>query len=308
MNKNSRIFIAGHRGMVGSSIHRALISRGYKNLITVPKSKLNLLSQKDTEDFIESTRPDYIFLVAAKVGGILANNSFRADFIYENLVVQTNVIGAAYQNKVKGLCFFGSSCIYPKDCPQPIKEEYLLSGELEKTNEPYSIAKIAGIKMIESFNEQYNTSYISVIPTNLFGPNDNYDLKTAHALPAMIRKFHEAKKSCAKETSIWGSGKPLREFMYVDNISDACIFLMELGVNHGSYNIGQGEDISILDIARTVKKIVGYKGEIVLDESKPDGTFRKLLDVTKLNNLGWKPKIGFEEGINLTYKDYLSSL
>lgn len=301
MELNSKIYIAGHRGMVGSAIWRNLEAKGYKNLIGKTRKELDLLDQKAVSNFFEQEKPEYVFLAAAKVGGIVANNTYRAQFIYENLQIQNNIIHQAYVHGVKKLMFLGSSCIYPKHAPQPMKEEHLLTGLLEETNEPYAIAKIAGIKMCEAYRDQYGCNFISVMPTNLYGPNDNFDLKNSHVLPALIRKFHEAKESNAEFVEVWGTGSPKREFLYVEDMADACVYLMENYNEKQFVNIGCGEDISIKDLALLVKKIVGFKGELKFDTSKPDGTPRKLLDVSKLFATGWKPKVGLEEGIERVY-------
>ncbi len=306
MNKNSKIYVAGHRGLVGSAIVRGLIKQGYNNLITRTRQELDLLDSVAVADFFQKEKPEYIFLAAAKVGGILANNTYPANFIYENLTIQNNIIHNAYLNKAKKLLFLGSSCIYPKFAKQPIKEEYLLTGELEPTNKPYAIAKIAGIIMCESYNRQYKTNFISVMPTNLYGPGDNFDLKASHVLPALIRKFHEAKINNKKEVEVWGTGSPKREFLHVDDLADACIFLMNNYDDSEIVNIGTGKDISIKELAELIKDIVGFKGKIVWDTSKPDGTPRKLLDVSRLHKLGWKHKISLKEGIKMTYKWYCS--
>ncbi len=303
MQKNSKIYIAGHRGMVGSAIHRNLKKAGYNNIITRTSKELDLRNQAAVNRFFEKEQPEYVFLAAAKVGGILANNTYRADFLYENLMIQSNVIHAAYSNKVTKLMFLGSSCIYPKLAPQPLKEEYLLTSELEPTNEPYAIAKITGIKMCDAYRAQYDCNFISVMPTNLYGPNDNYDLNHSHVLPALIRKFIEAKRSNAPEVVLWGTGSPLREFMHADDLADACIYLMLHHNEAGFVNIGVGEDISIKDLAYIVKETIGYEGTIVHDLSKPDGTPRKLMDVSKLHGLGWKAKIGLKEGIEGVYEE-----
>lgn len=303
MNVNDRIYIAGHRGMVGSAILRALKDKGYTNFALRTSSELDLRNQQEVAAFFANEKPDYVFLAAAKVGGIVANNTYKADFIYENLMIQNNVIHQAYVNKVKKLMFLGSSCIYPKMAPQPLKEEYLLTGVLESTNEPYAIAKIAGIKMCDSYRAQYGCNFISVMPTNLYGPNDNYDLKNSHVLPAMLRKFITAKRNNDAAVTIWGTGSPKREFLYADELADACLFLMESHNDSGLVNIGVGDDISILDLALLVKKIVGFEGDVLMDTTKPDGTPRKLMDVSKLNNLGWKAQITLEEGIQLVYND-----
>lgn len=307
MNKDSKIFIAGHRGLVGSAILRCLQSQGYNNLLLKTHKELDLELQKDVEDFFERVRPDYAFMAAAKVGGILANNTYPADFIYNNLIIQTNVIHAAYKFAVKKLIFLGSSCIYPKFAPQPMKEEYLLTGKLEPTNEPYAVAKIAGIIMCQSYNRQYGTNFISVMPTNLYGPNDNFDLNSSHVLPAMTRKFHDAKMHRKGAVTLWGTGSPKREFLHVDDLADACVFLMNNYNESEIINIGAGEDITIKELAEMIKKVVSYEGEIIWDTSKPDGTPRKLLDVSKLKALGWKPKIGLDVGIKSTYEWYLSN-
>jgi GDP-L-fucose synthase len=303
MNKQDKIYIAGHRGMVGSAILRALQAQGFSNFVLRTSSELDLRNQQAVADFFAQEKPDYVFLAASKVGGIVANNTYRADFIYENLMIQNNVIHQAYVNKVKKLMFLGSSCIYPKLAPQPLKEDYLLTGVLEPTNEPYAIAKIAGIKMCDAYRDQYGCDFISVMPTNLYGPNDNYDLTTSHVLPAMLRKFITAKRNGDKSVTIWGSGSPKREFLYADDLAQACLFLMENYNESGLVNIGIGEDISILDLARLVKKTVGFVGEILTDTTKPDGTPRKLMDVSKLNGLGWKAKITLEEGIQKVYDE-----
>jgi GDP-L-fucose synthase len=304
MDKSSKIYVAGHNGMVGSAIVRRLKKDGFENILTRSSRELDLRRQDEVEQFFYRARPDYVFLAAAKVGGILANNTYRGEFLYDNLMIEANVIEASRKYGVKKLLFLGSSCIYPKLAPQPLKEEYLLTGPLEPTNEPYAIAKIAGIKLCDAYRSQYGCNFISVMPTNLYGPNDNYDLKTSHVLPALLRKFHEAKIKGEKEVVMWGTGSPLREFLHVDDLADACLFLMENYDEPGLVNIGTGKDISIKDLALLIKKIVGFEGEIVHDLSKPDGTPRKLLDVSKLNKLGWKAKIGLEEGIRRVYEDY----
>jgi GDP-L-fucose synthase len=303
MEKSSKIYIAGHRGMVGSSILRALQAKGFTNFVLRTSAELDLRNQQAVADFFAVEKPDYVFLAAAKVGGIVANNTYRADFIYENMMIQSNVIHQAHLHGVKKLLFLGSSCIYPKLAPQPLKEEYLLTGLLEPTNEPYAIAKIAGIKMCDAYREQYGCNFISVMPTNLYGPNDNYDLNNSHVLPALLRKFITSKNNEDKEVTIWGTGCPLREFLHADDLAAACLFLMETHNESGLVNIGVGEDISILDLAIMVKGIVGYEGEILTDTSKPDGTPRKLMDVSKLTNLGWKASIGLEEGIKRVYEE-----
>jgi GDP-L-fucose synthase len=297
INKFSKIYIAGHRGMVGSSILRILKKEGYNNIILKTSAELDLRNQQKVADFFEFEKPEYVFLAAAKVGGIIANNTLRAEFIHDNLVIQNNVIHQSYLNGVKKLLFLGSSCIYPKLAPQPLKEDYLLSGELEYTNEPYAIAKIAGIKMCDAYRDQYGCNFISVMPTNLYGPNDNYDLNNSHVLPALIRKIVTAKKNNSETITIWGTGNPKREFLHADDLAEACYFLMKNYDEPGLINIGTGEDISILDLAKLIKKILEFEGEIITDISKPDGTPRKLMDVSKINSLGWKAKIGLEEGI-----------
>ncbi len=307
MNKNAKIFVAGHKGMVGSAIVRNLQAKGYTNILTQTRQVLDLLDQKAVLGYLKAEQPEYIFIAAAKVGGIQANNVYRADFIYQNLMIEANLIHGAHEANIERLCFLGSSCIYPRDCPQPIKEEYLLTGPLEQTNEPYAIAKIAGIKLCESYNRQYHRQYISAMPTNLYGPNDNYDLNNSHVLPALIRKAHEAKVNNEPTLTVWGTGTPKREFLYVDDLAEACIFLMETGYDGPILNVGTGEDVTIRDLAETVKKIVGFKGDIVFDTSKPDGTYRKLLDISKIKMVGWKSKVDLEGGIGLTYNSYLSS-
>lgn len=291
--------------MVGSAIVRKLTSLGYTNLLTRTSAELDLRNQQQVADFFEVEKPEYVFLAAAKVGGIVANNTYRADFLYENLAIQNNIIHNSYLNKVKKLMFLGSSCIYPKLAPQPLKESYLLSGYLEPTNEPYAIAKIAGIKMCEAYRAQYGCNFISVMPTNLYGTNDNYDLVNSHVLPAMIRKFHEAKEKSAPEMTLWGTGSPMREFLHADDLAEACLFLMENYNESELVNIGTGEDVTIKNLAALVKQIVGFKGEIIWDISKPDGTPRKLMDVSKLHGLGWHHKIALEDGIKLAYQDFL---
>lgn len=304
MELHSKIYIAGHRGMVGSAIHRNLQKKGYTNFVTLTSAELDLRNQKAVDDFFEKEKPDYVFLAAAKVGGIQANNVYRADFIYENLMIQNNVVHAAYKNKVKKLMFLGSSCIYPKLAPQPLKEEYLLSGYLEDTNEPYAIAKIAGIKLCESYKRQYGCDFISVMPTNLYGPNDNYNLNNSHVLPALIRKFHDAKEKKEPSVEMWGTGTPMREFLHADDMADACVFLMKNYSGDKFVNIGTGVDLTIKDLALLIKKIVGYEGEIKHDLTKPDGTPRKLMDVSFLHSLGWKHKIELEDGIKAVYEDF----
>lgn len=304
MERASKIYIAGHRGLVGSAIVRKLQESEYRNLIHRTHKELELTRQEKVEEFFDQERPDYVFLAAAKVGGIWANNTYPAEFIYSNIAVQANVIHSAYLYGVKKLLFLGSSCIYPKHCPQPMKEEYLLTGPLEPTNEPYAVAKIAGIKMCQSYNRQYGTNFISVMPTNLYGPNDNFDLETSHVLPALIRKFHEAKLQKEQSVVIWGTGTPRREFLHVDDLADACVFLMNHYNDSEIINIGCGQDISIRELAKLIKEVVGFEGELVFDKTKPDGTPRKLLDVSKLKQLGWQPKISLKEGIKQTYEWY----
>jgi GDP-L-fucose synthase len=307
MKKHSKIYIAGHRGLVGSAIVRRLEKEGYNNLVYRTSSELNLTDKIQVDQFFAEEKIEYVFLAAAKVGGIVANNEYPADFIRDNLLIQTNVIDAAYRNNVKKLLFLGSTCIYPKLAPQPLKEDYLLTGELEPTNEPYAIAKIAGIKMCESYNRQYGTKYISVMPTNLYGENDNFDLHTSHVLPALIRKFHVAKENNQPYVEVWGTGTPKREFLYSDDLADACVYLMDHYEGNEIVNIGVGEDIEIGQLAYLVKKTVGYEGEIKFDTSKPDGTPRKLVDVTKLNSLGWKASTSLEEGLNKAYQWFLKN-
>ncbi|MCC7301546.1 MAG: GDP-L-fucose synthase [Bacteroidia bacterium] len=303
MDKGAKIYIAGHRGMVGSSIHRRLQSAGFRNFLLRSSSETDLRKQKAVEDLFLTEQPDYVFLAAARVGGIYANNTYRAEFLYDNLMIQANVIHAAWKYKVKKLLFLGSSCIYPKMAPQPLREESLLTGLLEPTNEPYAIAKIAGIKMCDAYRSQYGCNFISAMPTNLYGPNDNYDLQNSHVLPALLRKFYEAKKNHLPVVEIWGTGSPLREFMHVDDLADACIFLMEKHSSSGFVNVGVGEDISIRNLAVLIKRIVGYDGELRFDPEKPDGTPRKLMDVSRLHAMGWKHQIGLEEGIRRVYEE-----
>ena len=303
MDKQSKIYIAGHRGMVGSALMRKLENVGYTNLVLRTSAQLDLRDQKAVADFFAHEQPEYVFLAAAKVGGILANNTYRADFLYDNLMIESNIIHAAYKYGVKKLMFLGSSCIYPKMAPQPLKEEYLLTGLLESTNEPYAIAKIAGIKLCDAFREQYDCNFISVMPTNLYGPNDNYDLENSHVLPAMLRKFHEAKINGKSEVVLWGSGNPKREFLHADDLADACMYLMLNYNDAGLVNIGVGNDISIMDLAKLIQKTTGFTGNIAWDSSKPDGTPRKLMDVSKLNKMGWKAKIDLETGIQQVYKE-----
>jgi GDP-L-fucose synthase len=305
MNKDSKIFVAGHNGMVGSAIVRKLKELGYTKIVTKSRKELDLTNQFQVNQFFHFERPEYVFLAAAKVGGIKANDDFRADFIYENIMIQSNIIKASHDNGVKKILFLGSTCIYPKMSPQPIKEEYLLTGLLETTNDAYAIAKISGIKMCQSFNQQYGTNYISVMPTNLYGPNDNYDLNNSHVLPAMIRKFHEAKLEGKDKVEIWGTGTPKREFLYVDDLADACIHLM-LNYNDSEIvNIGTGQDVTIAELAVGIKNIVGFEGDIYFNTEMPDGTPRKLLDVSKLKELGWEYKTSLKDGIEKTYKDYV---
>jgi GDP-L-fucose synthase len=304
MNKTDKIYIAGHRGMAGSAIWRRLEREGYENLIGRTSAQLDLKNQAAVVSFFEKERPDYVFLAAAKVGGILANNIYRGEFLYDNLMIQSNTIDAAYRSGVKKLMFLGSSCIYPKLAPQPLKEEYLLTGLLETTNEPYAIAKIAGIKLCDASRSQYGCNFISVMPTNLYGPNDNYDLNSSHVLPALIRKFHEAKIGGDAVVTLWGSGKPRREFLHVDDLADACLFLIQEYNEPGFVNIGTGVDLEIGELAAMIAGIAGFTGEIAYDGSKPDGTPRKLMDVTKLSKLGWKASIGLEQGLKRTYAEF----
>ena len=319
MQKNSKIYVAGHRGLVGSAIVKNLTSKGFSNIVTRTHAELDLTNQQAVADFFAEEKLEYVFLAAAKVGGIVANNTYRAGFIYENLAIQNNVIHQSYVHGVKKLLFLGSTCIYPKNAPQPMKEEYLLTSELEYTNEPYAIAKIAGIKMCESYNLQYGTNFISVMPTNLYGPNDNFDLETSHVLPALIRKIHEAKLRGDNEVEIWGSGKPRREFLYSEDMADACVFVMEnidfkdliedkKEIRNTHINIGTGEDISIKELAELIQQIVGYEGKLVYNTSKPDGTMVKLTDPSKLHALGWKYKISLKQGISIVYEWYLRGI
>lgn len=305
MKLDSKIYVAGHNGMVGSAIVRHLTNLGYQNIITRTRTQLDLLDQRAVDSFFREYSPEYVFLAAAKVGGIKANRDMKADFIYENLMIQSNIIRCSYSYDIKKLIFLGSSCIYPKFCDQPIKEEYLMTGELEPTNDAYAIAKIAGIKMCQSYNEQYGTNFISVMPTNLYGPNDNYDLNNSHVLPAMIRKFHEAKLEDRESVEIWGTGTPKREFLYVDDLADACVFLMQNYSGNEIVNIGTGQDVTIAELAVAISKVVGYKGNIYYNTEMPDGTPRKLLDVSKLEEIGWKYSTSLIEGIEKTYKDYV---
>jgi GDP-L-fucose synthase len=302
MDKQAKIYVAGHRGMVGSAIVRQLKAKGYSNIVVRTHQELDLLNQADVFAFLAQEQPDYIFIAAAKVGGIHANNTYRADFIYQNLVIESNLIHGAHLANIQRLCFLGSSCIYPRDCAQPIKEEYLLTGPLEATNEPYAIAKIAGIKLCENYNRQYGRQYVSAMPTNLYGPNDNYDLENSHVLPALLRKAHEAKQRGDSSLTIWGTGTPMREFLYVDDMAGACVFMMENHINEGLFNVGTGHDVTIRELAETVMSVVDFKGEIVFDTSKPDGTPRKLLDVSRLKSLGWQAKTSLIDGIALAYE------
>ena len=306
MDRSSKIYIAGHRGMVGSAIHRKLVKEGFTNFVTRTSDTLDLRNQQSVADFFEQEKPDYVFMAAAKVGGIVANNTYRAEFLYDNLQIQNNIIHHSYLNNVKKLLFLGSSCIYPKLAPQPLKEEYLLTGLLEYTNEPYAIAKIAGIKMCDAYRDQYGCNYISVMPTNLYGYNDNYHPQNSHVLPALIRRFHEAKEQNLPSVTIWGTGSPKREFLFADDLAEACYYLMQNFNEPGFVNIGTGEDMPIKELALLVKKTIGYEGSIDFDTTKPDGTPRKLMDVSKLHGLGWKHHIELPEGIALAYRDFLS--
>jgi GDP-L-fucose synthase len=308
MDRHSKLYVAGHRGMVGSAIVRRLLRDGYMNIVTRTHAELDLTNQQAVATFLDDEKPDFIFMAAAKVGGIHANNTFRADFLYANLLIEANITHAAWQAGVRRMLFLGSSCIYPRDCLQPIREDYLLTGPLEQTNEPYAIAKIAGIKLCENYNRQHGTQYVSAMPTNLYGPNDNYDLNNSHVLPALIRKTHEAKVRGDRELVVWGSGKPMREFLYVDDMADACVFLMESGIAEGLYNIGTGVDLTIRELAQTVMQVVGFAGDIVFDDSKPDGTPRKLLNVDRMNALGWRASTPLVEGITRAYADFQSHL
>lgn len=308
MEKNAKIYVAGHQGLVGSAIMRELQKNGYTNLLTRTREELDLTKQVEVENFFEKEKPEYVFLAAAKVGGILANDTYPADFIKDNLTIETNVIDSAHKSKVKKLLFLGSSCIYPKNSPQPIKEEYFLTGELEPTNKAYAVAKIAGISMCQSYNKQHKTNFISVMPTNLYGEGDNFDLENSHVLPAMIRKFDDARKNNAKEVVLWGTGSPKREFLYVDDLANACVFLMNNYDDGEIINIGAGTDLSISELANMVKKCVGYNGDITWDSSKPDGTPRKLLDISKIKSLGWKPEIDLSIGIKKTYSWYKNNI
>ncbi len=305
MIKDSKVYIAGINGMVGSAIKRRLQAEGYSNIIGPTSKELDLTSQSAVNEFISKERPDHLFLAAAKVGGIYANNTYPAEFIYNNLIIEANVIHAAYKYGVKKLLFLGSSCIYPKYAPQPMKEEYLLDGKLEPTNEPYALAKIAGIKLCESYNRQYGTDFISCMPTNLYGPNDNYDSMNSHVIPGLIRRFHESKIKGNREVIVWGTGAPRREFLYVDDLADACIFLMNNYSGNETVNVGSGIEVTIKELAEAIKEAVGFKGEVVFDPSKSDGTPRKLLDTSKLNTMGWKAKTGLREGLKLAYEDFI---
>jgi len=306
MNIEAKIYVAGHRGMVGSALVRRLQKAGYTNILVRTHAELDLLDQAATHAFLAQEKPDFIFIAAAIVGGINANNTLRADFIYRNLMVEANLIHGAWLAGVQRLCFLGSSCIYPRDCPQPIREDYLLTGPLEQTNEPYAIAKIAGIKLCESYNRQHGTQYFSAMPTNLYGPNDNYDLAKSHVLPALIRKAHEAKLRGERDLVVWGSGMPRREFLYADDLADACVFLMEQGIANGFYNVGVGEDVTICELAEIVMSVIGFSGGIVFDTSKPDGTPRKLLDVSRLRGIGWQARTSLRQGIALAYRDFMA--
>ncbi|WP_138482747.1 GDP-L-fucose synthase family protein [Dyadobacter bucti] len=308
MEKSAKIYIAGHRGMVGSAIHRKLIQEGFENILVKTSSELDLRDQQAVRSFFETERPDYVFLAAAKVGGIMANNIYRAEFLHDNLLIQNNVIDSAYRNDATKLMFLGSSCIYPKLAPQPLQEESLLTGLLEPTNEPYAIAKIAGIKMCEAYRSQYGCNFISVMPTNLYGPNDNYDLNNSHVLPAMIRKFHEAKEENKPFVELWGTGSPLREFLHADDLADACYFLMQNYNEPGFLNVGVGSDVTIKSLAELIQNVTGYEGEIRWNTDKPDGTPRKLMDVSKLHGLGWIHRVELEDGIRITYQDFLQKI
>jgi GDP-L-fucose synthase len=307
MNTEDKIYVAGHRGMVGSALVRKLNEMGFQQLLLKNSAELDLRNQDSVNAFFQKEKPDHVFMAAAKVGGIMANSTLRAEFLYDNVMIQSNVIHAAYKTGVKKLMFLGSSCIYPKLAPQPLKEDYLLTGELEPSNEPYAIAKIAGIKMSDAYRNQYGCNFISVMPTNLYGPNDNYDLNTSHVLPALLRKFHEAKMENRPFVTVWGSGAPRREFLYADDLADACFFLMQNYNEPGFLNIGTGEDMEIRELALLIKKIVGYPGEVRQDLSKPDGTPRKLLDITKLSAMGWMAKTGLEEGIRKIYAEFIKT-
>jgi GDP-L-fucose synthase len=307
MNRDRKVYVAGHGGMAGSAVVRQLQAKGYTNLVTRTRAELDLLDQRAVFGFLASERPDYVFVAAGKVGGVHANNTFRAEFIYENLAIESNLVHGSWLAGVKDMCFLGSSCIYPRNSPQPIKEEYLLTSPLEQTNEPYAIAKIVGVKLCESYNRQYGTRYVALMPTNLYGPNDSYDLETSHVLPALIRKAHEAKLAGKAEMVIWGSGAPMREFLYVDDLADACVFVMERGIADGLFNVGTGEDLTIRELAETVMAVVGFTGKMVFDASKPDGTPRKLLDVSRMRGLGWRPRTRLKDGIEIAYRDFLAT-
>lgn len=307
LNSAAKIYVAGHAGLVGSAIVTRLKQLGYNNIITRARAELDLVNQAAVHEFMRSVKPDYIFLAAAKVGGIVANNTYPADFLYQNLLIESNLIHAAYESGVKRMLFLGSSCIYPKECAQPMREDYLLTGPLEATNEPYAIAKIAGIKLCEAYNRQYGTEYVSAMPTNLYGPNDNFDLQNSHVLPALIRKMHEAKQRGEGRVVVWGTGKPRREFLHVNDLADACCFLMRHPENAGVFNIGSGQEVTIKELAELIGSVVGYTGEVQFDTDKPDGTFRKLLDVTRLTNLGWQAQTNLREGILRTYEWYLGN-
>lgn len=302
LDRNKKIYVAGHKGLVGSALIRKLEKEGFTNIVTRSHDDLDLTRQADVEEFFEKEKPDYVILAAAKVGGIHANDTYPADFIMKNLQIECNVIDSAYKNQVQKLLFLGSSCIYPRECPQPIKEEYLLSDYLEKTNEAYALAKIAGLKMCAFYNKQYGTNYISVMPCNLYGINDNFSLENSHVLPALMRKFHEAKIKGGTTVTVWGSGKPLREFLNVDDLADACLFLMDNYEGDDFFNVGYGEEITIMELAYLIKEVTGFEGEIIMDASKPDGTMRKLTDISRIKELGWKPKITLEAGLAETYQ------
>ena len=308
MNKDSKIFIAGHRGMVGSAITRKLKNDGFNNIITRSSDQLDLRQQQATSDFFKKEQPEFVFLAAAKVGGIVANNTYRADFLYDNLLIESNIIHAAYQQQVKKLLFLGSSCIYPKLAPQPLKEEYLLTGLLEPTNEPYAIAKITGIKLCEAYRDQYGCNFISAMPTNLYGEGDNYHLQNSHVIPGMLHKFHDAKVNNAPFVELWGTGSPLREFMYVDDLAEASVFLMQNYDDKLFVNVGTGEELSIKDLATLIREVVGYEGEIRFDSTKPDGTPRKLMDSTRIHNMGWKHRVSLKDGLKKAYEFFLHSL
>ena len=308
LDQDAKIYVAGHRGMVGSALVRALQVKGYRNLLMRTRQELDLLDQAAVRNFLQAEKPDYLFLAAAKVGGIQANDTYRAEFIYQNLTIETNIIHAAYQAGVQRLMFLGSSCIYPRDCPQPIKEEYLLTGPLEPTNEPYAIAKIAGLKLCESYNRQYGTSYVSAMPTNLYGPNDNFDLATSHVVPALMRKAHEAKTGSGNPLVIWGTGNARREFLHVDDMASACIFMMEKNISDGLYNVGLGDDVTIRELVDAIVGVVGYSGPVQYDTGKPDGTPRKLLDVTRIQSLGWRAGYSLEAGLRQTYQWYVEQI